>query len=163
MISRKMRAESSASMSSRLASPDLQEVSQQVVPVPGQDRLGVKLHPEHRPTGVAHPHQLVLGRARDRDQELGQRVLDHDQAVIASRVVGRRDAREHTRAVVHDRRELAVHDPLGLYHLRAVHLAQGLMAETHPEGGDVEVGHHAPAKRLAHPAVFGPPRSGREQ
>ena len=83
-----------------------QEVPDERLAVLRQDRLGVELHALERQRGVAHAHHDTVLAPRGRDELVGQR--DGAERVVADGGEALRQPGEDARAVVPDRRDLAV-------------------------------------------------------
>ena len=114
-----------------------QEVGDQLVTAAGEDALGVELHALDVVMAVAHAHHRAVVSG-GRDGELGgDRVGDEGQRVVARPGQRRRQAGEHTAAVVGDLRRLAVHQRRRPGDRGAVGVADRLMAEAHAEHRDV--------------------------
>src|SRR5689334_4180051 len=109
------------------------EILEQLPAVLGEDRLGVKLHAFDRQLPMTDRHDFTVFR-RGRDVEhLGEaRALDGER-VVARGVERRRHPGEHTALVMHDRRQLAMHHPLGADDARAERLPDRLVAEAYAE------------------------------
>ena len=127
------------------------EVRQQLAPVLGADRLGMKLHPPLRSRAVSDGHQHAVARARDRLEHTGQRLLDA-QRVIANCLELAGDPSEQRRALVKHGAQASVHHLGRRLHLATVHPAEPLMAEAHTEQRDLRLldrrGTHAEVARV---------------
>ena len=96
----------------------------------------MELHAFQGPGPVAQAHHHpVVGPGRDL-RHVGDAVAGHDQRMVAGGGEGLRQAAEDRLAVVVDLRGLAVHELRRAHHLPAEGLAQGLVAEAHPEERD---------------------------
>src|SRR5690348_13987788 len=94
----------------------------------------MELHPVRRVLGVTKAHHGAVGGPRGDDQLVRNRRAVDDERVVASRLEGIADARQHARVVVTDPRRLAVRR-LVAHHLGAEGLAHALVAEAHAEDG----------------------------
>src|SRR4051812_30181367 len=102
------RPDATASMACVRISSGIQEVAKQRPPLVGEHRLGVELHALGGQLAVADGHHDPAASGRDLER-VGQRLLLHDEGVIAPDGQRRRDPVEDRAAVVLDRRRLAVH------------------------------------------------------
>src|SRR5204862_7972684 len=97
-----------------LIKPSTQKIAQDLVPLAGEDRLGMKLHPVHRPRAVAHSSDLVVfPRAGGHFELARQPVVRHHERVVPRRDERAADAAEDATSVVFDGRRLAVHRSAG--------------------------------------------------
>src|SRR5580765_1477298 len=103
------------------------------MPVLGEQRLRVELHPFHREAAVAQPHDLAVFRLRGHGEAGGQALALHHQRVIPGCHEFIRNPGENSAAIVADARSLAVHDPPGPHYLSAEGLADRLVAEANAE------------------------------
>src|SRR5258706_2936697 len=118
------------------------EVAEQGVPMLGQDRFGVELHPLDRQAAMAHPHDLAVVCPRG-DFQLRRTALALDrERVVARGLVRRRQPTENPGARVVDRGDLAVHERLHVHHPAAERLSDRLMTEAYAEQRDA-AGHPA--------------------
>ena len=104
------------------------------MPMIGQRALGMKLHTMNRIGFVMHAHDCTPMRLvhPSVDFQTGRQVFNH-QAVIARcrKIVGQ--ARKHTRAIMGDARDFAVHQILGSHDFCAKRLTDALMTKTHAQ------------------------------
>ena len=118
-----------------LAGERLEPVAQEVVAVLREDRLGVELHALDGELAVGEAHDLALGGLGG-DLEVGREGLPaHQQRVVAGGLEAIGEPGEDALAPVADGARLPVHDPVGADDLAAEGLADGLVAEAHPEDG----------------------------
>src|SRR5262245_49012511 len=137
-----------------------EEVREQRLALPREDRLGMELHALDRELAVAHRHDLAVVRPSRELERLGAALaLDH-QAVVARRLERARQAGEEPAPVVVDLRGLAVHQRARAHHTPAEGLADALVPEADAEhrdaalregadrgDGDAGVGRPARARR----------------
>src|SRR5438128_3281268 len=91
-----------------LIKPSSQKIAQDMVPFAGEDRLGMKLHPVHRPRSMAQSHDfVVLPRAGGHFELARQPLIRDHERVVPGRDEGTGDAAEHAASVVFDGRRLA--------------------------------------------------------
>src|SRR5262245_5837421 len=97
----------------------------------------MKLYAFDRPLPMPHAHDLaVVGGGRD--EEVGRHAVALDgERMVPRDGKRRRNACEHTAAIVADRRELAVHHALRAHDASAERLADRLVSEADAQDRDL--------------------------
>ena len=113
-----------------------EEIRQQGVTVLRRDALGVKLNAVDWQIFVRDAHHHPVVGFRRHAQAGGHGGAIDCQGVIARSLELRRQAREHAGTVVPYDAELSVHDLGSSNDASAERLANGLVAQTHPENGN---------------------------
>src|SRR3990170_2145566 len=111
----------------------VEKVFQQLLPLFGENRLGMELHAFDGKLLVAHGHDDTIGGASRHVQVRGQPLRVDDQRVVAHGGEGIFEPAENSLPVVSDFRKLAVHDRRCANDLTAEGGADGLMAEADPK------------------------------
>ncbi len=102
-------------------------------PSPREHRLGVELHPHHRPLPVPQRHHHALVRLGAHLQARGHRPSRHHQRVVPRRHQRITDSRKDPAAVVAHRPRAAVHRLRRALHPRAPRRRDALMSEAHAQ------------------------------
>src|SRR3989304_4632678 len=113
------------------------KVFQQLLPLFGENRLGMELHAFDGKLLVAHGHDDPRGGASRHVQVRGQPLRVDDQRVVAHGGEGIFEPAKNSLPVVGDFGELAVHDRRRADDSAAEGGADGLMAEANPKDGNM--------------------------
>ena len=123
---------------SRCHGATLQEVADHLMAALGEHALGMELHALYRQTAMPQPHDdradpFVSLRPRRDGQLGGQRVLVHDERVVAGASQRRRQSAKNAFAVMLHSAGLAVHERARAHHFAAERLANGLVSQANPK------------------------------
>ena len=114
----------------------LQKVLQHLLPMLGEDRLGVKLDAVDGQFTVGKAHDFAFGGFGG-DFEAGREGFAFDyEGVVAGGFEGTGQAGEDILAGVQDGRGFAVHEARGADDVATVNLTDALVAEAHAEDGN---------------------------
>ena len=114
----------------------LQKILQHMLPVLGEDRLGVELDAVDGEVTVGEAHDFAFGGFGGDFQAGREGFAFDDEGVVAGGFEGARQAGEDILASVQNRRGFAMHESRGTDDIASVNLADALVAKADSKNGD---------------------------
>ena len=111
----------------------VEEILEQLLTVPGEDRLGMELNAVDGIIAMAHTHDLAFSGLGVNDQDIGNRRRVDQQGVIARGLERAGQSGKNAGGVVQHGRGLAVHESSGPHHHPPIDMSDALMTEAHAE------------------------------